>query len=250
MLVACAASRPTPPRLELGLHAASHYTLFDEQADADAANFVFPALLTAAEAAACAQLLVITGKATDMFPLAFSPGFLWVSPSFLQRARLAKDSGFALAERLVWELVKEVISLLSLFLRDFVLVVDSRVFNGVSCNVPAVAEEIAFMRRLFAPSRANIDVLEEVPVSYDAVQGHVLQQPELADFEPMIETISDFSSACLFLLLEQAIKCANLVCKTSLPRARKKDSSSVFSSRSKREKRVRQEVEARRARET
>ena len=143
-----------------------------------------------------------------MFLLAFSPGFLRVSPGFLQRARLALDSGFALAERLVWELVNEVIPLLSLFLRDFVLVVDSRVLNGVSCCVPAVAEEIAFMRCLFSPSHANIDEVEEVPVSCDAVQGHVMQQPELADFELMIETTSGFSSDCLFFfLLEQAIKC-------------------------------------------
>ncbi len=113
---------PTLPRLEFRLCAASRCAHFDEQAGADAADFVFPALLTAA--AACAQLLAITRKATDMFPLAFSPGFLRVLPSFLQRARLALDSGFALAEQLVWELVKEVIPLLSLFLRDFVLVVD------------------------------------------------------------------------------------------------------------------------------
>ena len=98
---------------------------------ADAADFVFLALLTAAEAVACAQLLAITGKATDMFPLAFSPRLLRVLPGFLQRARLALDSCFALAEQLVWELVKEVIPLLSWFLRDFVLVVDSRVLNGV-----------------------------------------------------------------------------------------------------------------------
>ena len=37
-------------------------------------------------------------------------------------------------------------------------------------------------------------------------KSHVMQQPELADFEPMIETTSGFSSDCLFLLLEQAIK--------------------------------------------
>ena len=61
------------------------------------------------------------------------------------------------------------------------------------------------MRCLFAPSHANIYEVGEVPVSCDAVQGHVMQQPELADFEP-IETISGFSSDCLFLLLEQAIK--------------------------------------------
>ena len=106
----------------------------------------------------------------------------------------------------MWELVKEVIPLLSLFLRDFVVVVDSRVLNGISCCVPAVAEEIVFLRCLFAPSHANIYEVEEVPVSCDAVQGHVMQQPELADFEP-IETISGFSSDCLFLLLEQANKC-------------------------------------------
>ena len=47
-----------------------------------------------------------------------------------------------------------------------------------------------------------------MPVSCDTVQGHVMQQPELADFEPTIETRSSFSSDCLFLLLEQAIKCA------------------------------------------
>ena len=100
------------------------------------------------------------------------------------------------------------IPLLSLFLRDFVLVVDSRVLNRVSCCVPAVAEEIAFMRCLFSPSHANIDEVEEVPVSCDTVQVHMMQQPELADFEPMIETTSGFSSACLLFLLEQAIKCA------------------------------------------
>ena len=109
----------------------------------------------------------------------------------------------------MWELVKEVIPLFSLFLRDFVLVVDSRVLNGVSCCMPAIAEEIAFMQCLFAPSHANIDEVEEVPVTCDSVQGHVMQQPELADFEPMIKTTSGFSSDCLFLLLEQAIKCAN-----------------------------------------
>ncbi len=64
--------------------------------------------------------------------------------------------------------------------------------------MPAVAEEIAFLRCLFAPSHANIDEVEEVPVSCDAVQGHVTQQPELADFELMIETTSGFSSDCLF----------------------------------------------------
>ena len=47
-----------------------------------------------------------------------------------------------------------------------------------------------------------------MPVSCDAMQGHVMQQLKLADFEPMIETTSGFSSDCLFLLLEQAIKCA------------------------------------------
>ena len=99
--------------------------------------------------------------------------------------------------------------LLSLFLRDCVLVVDSRVLNGVSCCMPAVADKIAFMRCLFAPSHANIDEMEEVPVSCNAVQVYMMQQPELADFEPMIETTSAFSSDCLFLLLEQAIKCAN-----------------------------------------
>ena len=161
---------PPLPRLEFGLHAAPRCALFDEQAGADAADYVFPAFLSAAEAAACAQLLAITGKATDMFPLAFSPGFLRVLPGFLQRARLALASGFALAERLVWKLVKEVMPLLSLFLRDCVLVVDSRILNGVSCSVPTVAEEIAFMRHLFAPSHANIDEVEEVPVSCDAVQ--------------------------------------------------------------------------------
>ena len=35
-----------------------------------------------------------------------------------------------------------------------------------------------------------------------------MQQPELADFELMIETASGFSSDCMFLLLEQAIKYA------------------------------------------
>ena len=85
---------------------------------------------------------------------------------------------------------------------------DSPVLNGVSYWVLAVAEEIAFMRRQFAPSHTNIDEVEEVPVSCDAMQGHVMQQPELADFELMIETTSGFSSDCLFLLLEQAIKCA------------------------------------------
>ncbi len=206
-MLALQADRPLP-RLEFGLHAASRCALFDEQAGADAADFVFPALLTAAEAAACAQLLAITGKATDMFPLAFSRRLLRVLPGFLQRARLALDSGFALAEQLVWELVNKVMPLLRLFLRDCVLVVDSRVLNGVSCCVLAVAEEIAFLRRQFAPSHTNIDEVEEVPVFCDAMQGHVMQQPELADFEPMIETASGFSSACLFLLLEQAIKYA------------------------------------------
>ena len=124
--------------------------------------------MTAAEAAASAQLLAITGKATDI-PLAFSSGFLRVSPSFLQKARPALDSGFALAEQLVLMLVYEVMPLLSLFLRDCVLVVDSRVLNGISCCVPAVVEEIAFMRCLFAPSHAKIDEVEEVPVSCDAV---------------------------------------------------------------------------------
>ena len=100
------ADRPLP-RLEFGLYAASHCALFDEQAGADNADFVFPALLTAAEAAACAQLLAITGKATDMFLLAFSLEFLQVFPGFLQRARLALDSGFALWERLVWSWSKK-----------------------------------------------------------------------------------------------------------------------------------------------
>ena len=62
MLAACAATGLTPPRLEFGLHAASRCALFDEQAGANNADFVFPVLLTAAEAAACAQLLAITGE--------------------------------------------------------------------------------------------------------------------------------------------------------------------------------------------
>ena len=144
LLLALQADLPLP-RLEFGLHAAPRCALFHEQARADAADFVFPAFLTVAEAAACAQLLAITGKATDMFSLAFSPGFLRVLPGFLQRARLALDSGVALAEQLVWELVNEVIPLLSLFLKGFVLVVESRILNGISGCVPAVAEEIAFM---------------------------------------------------------------------------------------------------------
>ena len=94
------------------------------------------------------------------------------------------------------------------------------------------------MRRLFAPFHANIDEVEEVPVSCDAVHGHVLQQPELADFEPMIETTSGFSSDCLSFCLNKQLSSPNQVRKTSFPRARKKDSSLVFSSRSKREKRV------------
>ena len=84
-------------------------------------------------------------KATDLFLLSFSIRFLRILPGFLLRVRLALDSGFALAEQLVWELVNKVMPLLRLFLRDCVLVNDSRVLNGVSCCVPAVAEEIAFM---------------------------------------------------------------------------------------------------------
>ena len=58
-LLALQADRPLPLH-EFDLHAAHCCALFDEQAGADAADFVFPALLTAAEAAACAQLLTIT----------------------------------------------------------------------------------------------------------------------------------------------------------------------------------------------
>ena len=207
MLAARAASRPTPPLLEFGLHAASHCALFDEQAGADAADFVCCVADSSRGSGLCStaghhrrKLLTCSLLHSPLDSSKFFPGFL-------QRARLALDSGFALAERLVLELVKEVIPLLSLFLRDLVLVVDSRVLNRVSCCVPADAEEIAFMRCLFAPSHAHIDKVEEVPISCDAVQGHVTQQPELADFEPMIETTSAFSSDCLFLLLEQANKC-------------------------------------------
>ncbi len=84
LLLALQADRPLP-LLEFGLHAASRYAFFDEQAGTNAANFVFPALLLAAEAAACAQLLAITEKSGGHVPsrilLWIPPGFIWLSPT-------------------------------------------------------------------------------------------------------------------------------------------------------------------------
>ena len=72
---------PPLPWLEFGLHAASHCALFDEQAGADAADFVCCVADSSRGSGLCSTASH-QGKATDMFPLAFSLDSYGFCPAF------------------------------------------------------------------------------------------------------------------------------------------------------------------------